>query len=100
MAIENNNAASPFGLANFNGLSIVAETADRVNEIGNYLASSPIYTSNVANFGSLVTLTPIDPLPAGVPTGSIAMSGSNANLKMYVYTGKATQGGWVSASLG
>jgi hypothetical protein len=34
---------------------------------------------------SVLTFSPIDPLPTGVPTGSVAMSGSNANLKMFVY---------------
>ena len=83
MPITNNAAASPYSFVD--GFDRLGETADRVNEIGNYLANSPIYTSNVANFGSVITLTPVDPLPTGVPTGSVAMSGSNANIKMFVY---------------
>jgi len=98
MAIDQNNkAATPFGLNNFNGLSIVSEAADRVNDIGYYLSNSPIYTSEVTNFGYLITLPPVDPLPTGVPTGSVAMSGSNANLRMYVY-GYGTAGTGVAVS--
>jgi hypothetical protein len=83
MAIPNNAAATPYFFVD--GLDRLGETADRVNEIGIYLASSSIYQSNVANFGSVITLTPMDPLPTGVVTGSVAMSGSAANLKMFVY---------------
>ncbi len=95
MAINSNNAASPFGLPNFAGLDMLSETADRVNEIGAYLGSSPIYQSDIANFGYLITLNPLHPLPSVVPTGSIAVSGSNANTKLYIYVGAATLDGWV-----
>jgi len=83
MPIQNNAAATPFTFVD--GLDRLGETADRVNLIGEYLASSSIYQPTVANFGSVITLTPVDPLPTGVATGSLAMSGSNANLRAYVY---------------
>ena len=84
MAIDANNYAAT-SFAFLPGLDRLGETADRVNDIGNYLGSSPIYTADVANFGYLVTLPPVNPLPSNVPTGSVAMSGSGASLRMYVY---------------
>jgi hypothetical protein len=95
MPIDSNNAATSFVFPI--GLDRLGETADRVNEIGLYLAASPTYTSNPANYGSVLTLAPIDPLPSGLPTGSVAMSGSNANLRAYVY-GYGTAGSGVAVS--
>ena len=83
MAIQNNAAATLFSFVD--GLDRLGETADRVSLIGEYLGSSPVYQSDVANFGYLITLPPVHPLPTGVATGSVAMSGSAANLKMFVY---------------
>ena len=76
--------------------------ADRVNEIGTYLSASVLNTAD-AYFGNLIQLTPIHPLPSGIPTGSLAVSGSAGAVKFFVYTG-VTSGtavaGWQSASLG
>jgi hypothetical protein len=52
-------------------------------------------------FTSIVTLTPVATLPTGVATGSIAISGSNSNTKLYIFTGAGNiSSGWVTASLG
>jgi hypothetical protein len=83
MPINSNAAAAPFSYGP--GNNKLGEVTDRVAEISNYLASSPVFQSDITNFGYLVTLPPVDPLPTGVPTGSIAMSGSGTTLRMYVY---------------
>jgi hypothetical protein len=99
MPIENNNAASAFAFPA--GLDRLGETADRVNEIGLYLGSSPIYTTDPVNFGYLLTLPPVNPLPLAVPTGSVAISGSGTGIKLYVFTGAgSTRSGWATASIG
>ena len=100
MPINSNAAASSFTYGP--GGNKVGEITDRVNEIGNYLASSPIYQSNITNFGSLITLAPIAPLPTGanVTTGSIALSGSGTAFRMYVFTGAGNTSGWATASIG
>jgi hypothetical protein len=79
-----------------------ADITNRISDISNYLSASVLNTED-AYFGNLIQLTPISPLPSGVPTGSIAVSGSAGSVKFYVYTG-VTGGsgvaGWLSASLG
>lgn len=100
MPITNNNAAAS-SFSYINGNNPMREITDRLNDVGNYLGSSPINQTSVTNFGYLITLPPVSSLPSGVPTGSVAMSGSNAALKLYVYTGAGSiQNGWASASIG
>jgi hypothetical protein len=99
MPINSNAAASSFAYGP--GGNKVGEITDRVNEIGNYLASSPTYQSDITNFGYLLTLPPVNPLPLAVPTGSVAVSGSGANIRLYVFTGAGTtRSGWATASIG
>ena len=44
-------------------------------------------TGSSVNLTNVLTLTPNNPLPSLQPTGSIAVSGSGANLKPYFYNG-------------
>ena len=99
MSITSNTTASIFSYVP--GGNKIGEITERVMQISEYLASSPVYQSNVANFGYLLTLPPVDPLPASssMTTGSLALSGSGANIKLYVFTGRSTNFGWASASL-
>ena len=97
MAISNNNAAAPFTYQP--GGNRLGEVTDRLIETSNYLGSSPIYQSNISNFGYLITLPPVHPLPTTPPTGSVAISGSGATLRLYVYTGAGALSGWGSASI-
>jgi hypothetical protein len=76
----------------------------RLDAIGVSLASSFLSNNTSSTADNVVTLGVISPLPApgSVGTGSIAFSGSNTSLKMYVYTGYGTvpgATGWSSASL-
>jgi hypothetical protein len=99
MAIDSNAAASNFTYGP--GSNKLGEVTDRLIQTANYLASSPIYQSDITNFGYLLTLPPVNPLPLAVPTGSVAVSGSGANIKLYVFTGAGTtRSGWATASIG
>jgi hypothetical protein len=98
MPINSNAAASSFAYGP--GGNRIGEITDRLIETANYLASSPTYQSTVANFGYLITLPPVNPLPTGVPTGSVAISGSGAGIKLYVFTGAGNTSGWATASIG
>lgn len=74
----------------------------RLDAIGASLSSSFLANNTGSTSAQLLSLTISNPLPSGVPTGSIALSGSNAALKLYVYTGYGTvpgATGWSSASL-
>jgi hypothetical protein len=94
-----NIAAIPFAFVD--GYDRLGEVADRVGHISNYLGSSPIYQSDITNFGYLLTLPPVNPLPLAVPTGSVAISGSGTGIKLYVFTGAGTtRSGWATASIG
>jgi hypothetical protein len=99
MPINSNAAASSFSYVQ--GGNRLGELTDRLSEVGNYLASSPIYTTDVTNFGYLLTLPPVNPLPLAVPTGSVAISGSGTSIRLYVFTGAGTtRSGWATASIG
>lgn len=100
MPINSNTAASSFTYVQ--GNNRMGEITDRLSDIGNYLGSSPIYQSTVANFGYLITLPPVSPLPTGtnVTTGSVAISGSGTNTKLYIFTGAGQTSGWATASIG
>jgi hypothetical protein len=89
-----------------NGGSIKFQDIEsRLDAIGISLSTSFLVNNTSSNATNVVTLGVISPLPAAgtVGTGSIAFSGSNANLRMYVYTGYGTvpgAPGWSSGSLG
>ena len=69
----------------------------RLDNTAAFLSASAISVDNQ----STILLTPVSTLPTGVPTGSLAMSGSNANIKLYLFTGAGSiSSGWVTASIG
>lgn len=69
----------------------------RLDTVATFLSASAISVDNQ----STIVLTPVSTLPTGVPTGSLAMSGSNANIKLYLFTGAGSiSSGWVTASIG
>lgn len=70
----------------------------RLDAVGTSLATSFLANNTGSTSAQLLNLTISNPLPSGVPTGSIALSGSNAALRLYVYTGGGVAG-WQSASL-
>jgi hypothetical protein len=77
----------------------------RLDAIGTSLSLSFLANNTSSTAANVITLGVVNPLPAAgtVGTGSIAFSGSNANLRMYVYTGYGTvpgAPGWSSGSLG
>ena len=70
----------------------------RLDAIGTSLANSFLANNTGSTSAQLLNLTISSTLPSGVPTGSIALSGSNGALRLYVYTGGGVAG-WQSASL-
>jgi hypothetical protein len=80
------------------GVTKFQDIEGRLDSIGASLANSFLSNNTGSTAAQLLNLTISNPLPSGVPTGSIALSGSNAALRLYVYTG-AGVAGWQSASL-
>ena len=77
----------------------------RLDEVGAYLNSSVLQNNTSSTSANVLALSTVSPLPTGssVTTGSIAFSGSGANVKMYIFTGNgAITGapGWQTASFG
>jgi hypothetical protein len=71
----------------------------RLDTIGTSLSNSFLANNTGSSYSQILSLTISNPLPSNPPTGSIALSGSDATLKLYVYTGGGAAG-WLSASLG
>ena len=80
------------------GTTKFQDIESRLDSIGTSLSNSFLANNTGSTSAQLLNLTISNPLPSGVPTGSIALSGSNASLKLYVYTGGGVAG-WQSASL-
>ena len=81
------------------GTTRLQDIESRLDAIGAALSNSFLVNNTGSTATQLLNLSISSPLPSGVPTGSIALSGSNAALRLYVYTGVGTSG-WQSSSLG
>lgn len=80
-----NAATSSYALAS----EVVANTVT-----GSFATTgSNLFTGNqVISASAVLTLEPSDPLPTGVLTGSLAVSGSGPNTKLYFYNGNSVSG--------
>lgn len=81
------------------GATRLQDVEGRLDAIGAALSNSFLVNNTSSTATQLLNLSISSPLPSGVSTGSIALSGSNASLRLYVYTGVGTSG-WQSSSLG
>ena len=123
LSIYSSAGAIRIGTSGNNSLSLTTNASDRwqVNTSGHFVAGSEnaydIGTSttgkvrNIYVTGSIVTTGSVtindvlvlpyqNPLPSGKPTGSIATSGSGATfIGLFIYTGAATNSGWVKISV-
>jgi hypothetical protein len=59
----------------------------KVVSTGTQITGSLIVSGSGATFYNIITLPALSTLPSGSPTGSFAVSGSNANCKPYFYNG-------------
>lgn len=59
----------------------------KVVSTGTQITGSLIVSGSGATFYNIITLPALNTLPSGSPTGSFAVSGSNANCKPYFYNG-------------
>ena len=80
------------------GATRLQDVEGRLDTIGAALSNSFLINNTGSTAAQLLNLSISSTLPSGVPTGSIALSGSNAALRLYVYTGGGVAG-WQSASL-
>lgn len=80
------------------GSTRLQDVEGRLDAIGAALSNSFLVNNTGSTATQLLNLTISNPLPSNAPTGSIALSGSNAALRLYVYTGGGVAG-WQSASL-
>lgn len=89
MPIQGSDAKTNFEYTNGNNPWKDAE--NRLDQIGLFLSSSVL---NYATVNDVLTLPPVASLPTGLPTGSVAISGSTTAMRLYLYNGT----NWMSAS--
>ena len=91
MPIQGTDAKSDFSYINGNNPWKDAE--NRLDSIGLFLSSSVL---NYATVNDVINLPPYvgASLPTGLPTGSVAISGSTTAMRLYLYNGT----NWMSAS--
>ena len=89
MPIQGTDAKSNFEYVN--GNNPWKDTENRLDSIGLFLSSSVL---NYATVNDVMTLPPQASLPTGLPTGSVAISGSTTAMRLYIYNGT----NWMSAS--
>lgn len=87
------NTVNQFRLDTYNSITYLQEVDGEVNigystSQGNKLSvNGATRLSGSVTITDVLTLPPVNPLPSGRPTGSLAVSGSGANCKIYFFNG-------------
>lgn len=92
-------ANTPEDFSYVNGENKFRNLESKIDAILFYLSSSYL-NNNPSDTAQVVTLTPfVGALPTAPPSGSIALSGSGAAMKLYVYNAAGSTSGWATGSI-
>jgi hypothetical protein len=101
------NYSATTGFSYVNGNNPMRDVEERLDAIAAMLSESVLNTNTASAYPA--NIFSLNPLPSGVTlasltssitTGSLALSGSGAGLKLFIFTGTGATSGWVSASIG
>jgi len=104
------NYAATSDYTPLNGSNPMKDIENRLDALALMLSESILNANTASAYPANICL--LTPLPSGVTlssltssiaTGSLVFSGSNAGVKLYVFTGAGTvpgHAGWASASIG
>ena len=87
--LVSNGGLNVAGVSSFDGNVSIFESSLNLNGSGGLINinDGELRVTGSASITNVLTLPPVSPLPSGKPTGSLAVSGSGANCKIYFFNG-------------